>query len=281
MRFGANTFIWQSPFSTDDLFLIGTVAGMGFDLFEIACEDPSLIDVPALKEALDEQGMGAVVCGAFGPGRDLSSDDPDERASTAAYVRWCVDAASELGSGIVCGPLYGSVGKARYLPPDERRAERTRAADELRELAAYAGDRGVRLALEPLNRFETDMVNIVSQGLDLIEDIGSEHVGLHLDTFHMHLEEKDAGAAIRLAADRLFHVHVCENDRGVPGTGQVDWRGVARALRDIGYDDGVVIESFTPEVTSIAQAVCIWRPIAESQDAIARDGLAFVRELLG
>lgn len=281
MRFGANTFIWRSPFTTNDLSLVGAVAGMGFDLFEVACEDPSEIDVFALKEALAEHGLGAVVCGAFGPGRDLSSDDPDVRASTAAYVRWCIDAASDLGAGIVCGPMYGSVGKARYLPPLARAEERTRAANELRELAAYAADRDVRLAMEPLNRFETDMINVVSQGLDLIDEIGSEHVGLHLDTFHMHLEEKDSGDAIRLADDRLFHVHVCENDRGVPGTGQVDWRGVARALEDVGYDEAVVIESFTPEVKSIAQAVCIWRPIAESQDAIARDGLRFVRDLIG
>ena len=280
MQFGANTFIWTSPFSTADTSLIGHVAEMGFDVLEIACEDPATIDVPVLRDALAEHGLDAVVCGAFGPGRDLGSDDADVRGSTAAYVRWCADTAQELGARIVCGPMYGSVGKARYLPDGERRSERRRTASELRELAMYAGDRGVRLAMEPLNRFETDMVNVVSQGLDLVEEIGSDHVGLHLDTFHMHLEEKDSGSAIRLAADRLFHVHFCENDRGVPGTGQVDWRGVARALEDIGYDDVVAIESFTPEVTSIAQAVCIWRPIAESQDAIAREGLRFMRELL-
>ena len=97
----------------------------------------------------------------------------------------------------------------------------------------------------------------------------------------MHLEEKDSGAAIRAAGDRVFHVHACENDRGVPGTGQVDWEGVFRALKEIGYDGDVVIESFTPEVKSIARAVCIWREIAPDQDTIVREGTAFLRSLAG
>ncbi len=138
----------------------------------------------------------------------------------------------------------------------------------------------MQLAFEPLNRFETDMINVVEQGLSLIADVGSPHLGLHLDTFHMHLEEKDSAAAIRLAGDRLFHLHACENDRGVPGSGQVRWREIAAALQAIGYDRAVVIESFTPAVQSIARAVCIWREIAPSQDAIAADGLAFLRALL-
>ena len=144
---------------------------------------------------------------------------------------------------------------------------------------SYAGERGVRLALEPLNRFETDLINVVEQGLALCAAVGSPHLGLHLDTFHMHLEERDSGAAIRAAGDRLFHFHACENDRGVPGRGQVEWGAVADALFDIEYDGAVVIESFTPEVKSIARAVCIWRDIAPNQDTIAAEGLAFLREL--
>jgi D-psicose/D-tagatose/L-ribulose 3-epimerase len=135
------------------------------------------------------------------------------------------------------------------------------------------------LAFEPLNRFETDLVNVVDQGLRLIKDVGSPNLGFHLDTFHMHLEEKDSAAAIKKAGDRIFHFHACENDRGVPGTGQVDWEGVFKALAEVGYDGNVVIESFTPEVKSIARAVCIWREIAPDQDTIARDGLTFIKSL--
>jgi D-psicose/D-tagatose/L-ribulose 3-epimerase len=148
-------------------------------------------------------------------------------------------------------------------------------------MTAYAAEREVRLAFEPLNRFETDLINVVDQGLKLIEDVGAPNLGFHLDTFHMHLEEKDSAAAVRKAGDRVFHVHACENDRGVPGTGQVDWNGVFRALREIEYQGHVVIESFTPEVKSIARAVCIWREIAPSQDAIAGEGLKFLQTLPG
>jgi len=283
MKFGANTFVWASPFSTaEHLPLLAKVKGMGFDLLEIAVEDPELIDVGVLKRALAEAGLGAIVCGAFGPDRELSSADAALRQNAATYLRWCIDAAATLGSPVVTGPMYSSVGKARLEAAEARDAEWQRAVSGLREMCAYAGERGVRLALEPLNRFETDMVNVAAQGLQLIADVGSPHLGLHLDTFHMHLEEKDSAEAIRraAAAGRLFHVHACENDRGVPGSGQVHWQEIATALRDVGYDGAVVIESFTPEVASIARAVCIWREIAPSQDAIAEEGLRFLKKIL-
>lgn len=281
MKFGVNTFVWTSPFRTGDhLELVDRVAGMGFDLIEIAYEDPSLIDRAALKERAAAHGLGLIVCGAFGPGRNLVSPDVAERESTAAYIRELIDAAADLGSPVVGGPMYGAVGKTPAADPAARDAERELAAAELRSLAAYAGDHGIRLAMETLNRFETDLLNIAEQGMALVAQVDSPHIGLHLDTFHMHLEEKDTAAAIRLAGDRLFHVHACENDRGVPGTGQVAWPSVAEALDDIGYDGAVVIESFTPQVTSIARAVCIWRDIAPSQDSIAADGLAFLQQAL-
>ena len=282
MRFGANTFIFRSPFSTDtDLDLIPKLKGMGFDLIEVAVEDPALVDVPSLKKALEEHDLGVVTCGAFGPGRNISSLDPTERAAAREYLVWMIDAAAELGSDVVAGPMYSAVGKARLEDEEDRAREWQLAVDGLKEMSAYAGEKGVKLAFEPLNRFETDLVNIVDQGLKLIDDVGSPYLGFHLDTFHMHLEEKDSAAAVRKAGDRIFHFHACENDRGVPGTGQVDWEGVFEALAEVGYEGNIVIESFTPEVKSIARAVCIWREIAPDQDSIARDGLEFIKSLPG
>jgi D-psicose/D-tagatose/L-ribulose 3-epimerase len=282
MRFGANTFIFRSPFSTDtDLDLIPKLKGMGFDLIEVAVEDPALVDVSKLKQTLLEHNLGVVTCGAFGPGRNISSLDQIERQAAREYLIWMINAAAELGSDVVAGPMYSAVGKARLEDEDDRVVEWQFAVDGLKEMAAYAGEKGVKLAFEPLNRFETDLVNVVDQGLKLIEDVGSPYLGFHLDTFHMHLEEKDSAEAVRKAGDRIFHFHACENDRGVPGTGQVDWKGVFEALADVGYEGNVVIESFTPEVKSIARAVCIWREIAPDQDSIARDGLEFIKSLPG
>ena len=283
MRLGVNTFIWRSPFSSEnDLDLVDHAADLGAEVFEVAVEDPALVDAGDLARALQRRSLAAAVCGAYGPGRDLGDPDPGVRATTLAYLGRLIALAAGIGASVVVGPAYGSVGLARALPDAERRAERDRVVSALREAAEEAHAHGVRLALEPLNRFETDRVNTAEQGLRLCEDIGHEAVGLHLDTFHMHLEERDSGAALRLVASagKLFHVHACENDRGVPGRGQVAWGSVTSALRESGYGGDVVIESFTPAVTSIAAAVCLWRPVAPDQDTIAREGLSFLRSAL-
>ncbi len=278
MNFGANTFIWRSPFSTDkDLDLIPKLKGMGFDLIEVAVEDPALINLDDLKRALEEHGMDVITCGAFGPERNLSSLKEAERNASKEYLFWMIDAAAFLGSPVVGGPMYSAVGKARLENSADREREWQLAVEGLKEISDYAGSQGVKLAFEPLNRFETDLINVVDQGLELISEVGADNLGFHLDTFHMHLEEKDSPEAIRKAGDRIFHFHACENDRGVPGTGQVDWKGVFAALVEVEYQANVVIESFTPEVKSIARAVCIWREIAPDQDSIAREGLTFIK----
>lgn len=176
--------------------------------------------------------------------------------------------------------MYSATGKTRLLTPNDREQQRRWATESLREVASYAGERGVSLAIEPLNRFETDLVNTVDQGLDLCERIGADNVGLLLDTFHMNIEEKFIPHAVRAAGDRVFHVHACENDRGTPGSGHVDWDGLFAALREIDYSGQLVIESFTPTIMEIARAVSLWRPLAASDDDLARDGLAFLRERL-
>jgi D-psicose/D-tagatose/L-ribulose 3-epimerase len=281
MRFGANTFIFNSPFSTDHhLGLVKKFKDMGLDVIEVAVEDPALVDIDALKKALDEHEIGVVVCGAFGPDRNISSLDPEVRATAKEYLYWLIDAAEALGSKNVIGPMYSAVGKPRLEDPEDRKIEWELAVKGLKEACQYAQPKGVNLAFEPLNRFETDLINIVEQGLALINDVDEPNIGLHLDTFHMHLEEKDSAAAVRMAGDRVFHVHACENDRGVPGTGQVNWKGVFEAFNEIGYDGDIVIESFTPEVKTIARAVCIWREIAPDQDSIVSEGTAFLKTLV-
>jgi len=281
MKFGVNTFVWVSPCTTEAVKdLAPKVKAMGFDILEIPVENPALIDVKAVKNTLKENRLEGIICGVFGPDRDLGSDNPQYVANAKTYIRWLIDAAAEIGSPVVCGPMYSAVGKAHMEEEQARKAEWDRSVSGVREMAEYAVPKSVRLALETLNRFETDMLNIVPQGLDFAKQTGMDNVGLHLDTFHMHLEEKNSGNAIRLAKKKIYHFHACENDRGVPGTGQVHWQEVARALKDVDYQGPVVIESFTNQVKEIARAVCIWREIAPSQDAIAQQGLQFLQTLL-
>jgi D-psicose/D-tagatose/L-ribulose 3-epimerase len=280
MMFGVNSFVWVSPSTTEAVIALAPkVKSMGFDTLEIACENPDLLDFPIIKEALSATGLSAIICGVFGPDRNISSADPMVRANARKYIRWLIESAAQLGSPVVCGPMYSAVGKAHLEDSTARDQEWSLAVTEIGEMADIAARKGIRLAFEPLNRFETDMINTVSQGLAFIEDVGRENVGFHLDTFHMHLEEKNSANAIRLAGNKIFHFHACENDRGVPGTGQVHWQEIALAIKSVNYPGPVVIESFTPQVKEIARAVNIWREIAPNQDAIAQQGLQFLQGL--
>ena len=277
MAFGASTFIWTSPFSDDALDLFAHAAGLGFDLLEICIEDPSAVTPSAVAGAASATGVDVLVCGAFGPGRDVSDADRAVREAAVAYLHTCVDIAAEVGSPLVSGPMYATTGTTRMLSDEDRRAQWERAVESLQAVAAYAAGRGIGLAIEPLNRFETDLVNTTEQGVRLCRDIGADNVGLLLDTFHMNIEEKDIGAAIREAGAYVRHFHACENDRGTPGTGHVDWDGVFAALEDIGYGGHLVIESFTSDNAAIARAVSMWRAWAPDGDTLASQGLQFLR----
>lgn len=281
MRFGINTFVWISPSNTEDILnLMPYVKGLGFDVLEISFENPELVNVSKVHEGLKKNGLSGIVCGVFGADRNLCSPDHHVRENAKKYIRNLIDAAFQLGSPLVCGPMYSAVGKV-HLDDEQARSEEWKlAVSGIREMADYAKSKNIKLALEIINRFETDLLNVVSQGLDFIGQVDRENVGLHLDTFHMHLEEKNSADAIREAGSKLFHFHACENDRGVPGSGQVHWNEIAQALRDVDYSGPIVIESFTPQVKEISRAVCIWRKIAPSQDVIAQQGLKFLKGLL-
>jgi D-psicose/D-tagatose/L-ribulose 3-epimerase len=280
VRLGASTFIWTSPFGDDKLGLCEHVAELGFDTIEICIEDPALVDPAAVSRAAAAAGVGVLVCGAFGPDRDISHEEPEVRAAAAGYLETCVDIAAVVGSPLVSGPMYSATGKTRLASDEERRQQWELAVEGLRAVADYAAERDVTLAIEPLNRFETDLVNTVEQGVALCRDIDRPNAGLLLDTFHMNIEEKDIAAALRSAGPHLKHFHACENDRGAPGSGHVEWEDVFAALADLGYDGEIVIESFTTEIREIARAVSLWRPVAPDGDTLAREGLAFLRSSL-
>jgi D-psicose/D-tagatose/L-ribulose 3-epimerase len=280
MRFGASTFIWVSPFSNATLDLIDKVADFGFDIIEICVEDPSTIDTAAIANRLERARIEATVCGAFGPDRDLSADEEAKRENGLSYLARCVEIAAELGSPIVAGPMYSATGKTRLLSKPEREAQWQLSIDSMKRASDRASDRGVKLAVEPLNRFETDLLNTVAQGVDWLGRLDRDNVGLLIDTFHMNIEERNIPDAIRAAGDKAFHFHGCSNDRGTPGKDHLPWPAIATALHEINYAGATVIEAFTPEVREIARAVSIWRPLAESQDALARDGLKFLKTTL-
>lgn len=279
VSFGVSTWLWTSPFSTAnarDLF--AKISSMGYDLVEIAVEDPGLIDTAVIKEELSRHNLRVAICGAFGSTRDLTSDDKVLQQNGLQYIEDCLNIAQQLGARFFAGPMYSAVGKARMVSPEQRKIEWERAVQNLRTVCIMAAGKGLELALEPLNRFESDIINNVEDLLRLISDIGHPVAKIGLDGFHMNIEEPDAEKAIIAAGDKLIHFQVSENYRGTPGTGQTNWNAYRNGLQKINYKGAVSIESFTPDNKELAGAVCIWRKLASDQDTFAKEGLAFLKQ---
>ncbi len=278
VSFGVSTWLWTSPFSTASVHeLFQKIAGMGFQVVELAVEDPALIEAAAVKEALDQHGLKALVCGAFGPSRDLTNEDVAVHRNCFSYIESCLDLCVELGTPFFSGPMYSAVGKARMVPPEQRKREWALAVNNLRTVCDMAASRGLQIALEPLNRFESDLVNTAEDVCRLVYDIGHPAARVMLDSFHMTIEERDLEKAVRTAGSLLIHLQVAENYRGTPGTGLTPWHSLKAGLEAINYKGTVSIESFTPENKELAGAVCFWHPMAESQDGFAEEGLRFLK----
>jgi D-psicose/D-tagatose/L-ribulose 3-epimerase len=276
-KIGLSTFILASPFSNNDLSLMGKVKSMGYDVLEICIEDTAILSSDAMSVAAKNYGLDISICGAFGPDRDISHEDSTIRAQGITYLNTCIDFAAEVGSPFVSGPMYSATGKTRLLSPEERKQQFDWAVESIAVVAGYAQAKGVGLAIEPLNRFETDLINTLEQGVELCRAVGLDNVGLLIDTFHMHIEEKSLTESIRMAAPYIFHVQVSENDRGTPGKGQVHWDEFFTTLNEINYEGMIVVESFLPTVKEIARAVSLWRPVAPSMDVLAADGFKFIQ----
>ncbi|OON85971.1 sugar phosphate isomerase [Oribacterium sp. C9] len=276
MKFGLSSLAWQSPFS-NPMEIFAKAKKYGCDSYEICIEDFESIDVDEINKAKEKyQIETTTVCGAFGETRDVSSDNPEYRQGGIDYIKGMIDVAEKIGCRTVVGPMYSACGKARQQTPEEKAQQWDWAVENLKIVAAYAKKKEIRLAIEPLNRFETDFINTVDQGLELIDRIGFDNVGLLLDTFHMNIEEENIPAAIRKAGDKVFHLHTCANNRGIPGRDNFDWAAIASAVKDIGYDDYCVIESFTPECKEIAKSASVWRAFCESPEAIPEQGIPFL-----
>jgi D-psicose/D-tagatose/L-ribulose 3-epimerase len=280
MRFGINTFLFTSPFNNESVKWFKTFRSWGFDSVEIAIEHPSHVDPAYLKSELDRTGLvSGTLCGAFGPGRDLRGTLAEQQASLD-YIHWLIDTMAVLGSHTLVGPMYSAVGRAEFVPPKERKAQWKQVVKHLKMICKYAEKQNKMIALEPLNRFETDFINTCDQAMQLVKDVGSPALAIHLDTFHMNIEEKDPAAAIRKAGKLLGHFHACGSDRGTPGNDHIDWKSIAGALKKVGYKKDVVIESFTPDVLVIAKAASIWREMEPRKTDIATKGVKFLKKML-
>jgi D-psicose/D-tagatose/L-ribulose 3-epimerase len=277
---GANPWIWTSPVTDRALAdLVPRIAAWGFDAIELPVENVGDWSPERTRDLLAEHRLTAAsVLAVTPPGRDLVQTDPGTVRLSQDYLRSLVDAAVTIGAPSVCGPVYAAVGRLWLMSAAERRECYRELRAALEPLADYAADRGVRIGIEALNRYETSVLNTMAQTLDALDGL-PDTVGIMLDSYHMNIEESDPYAAVTLAGPRLVHVQVSGSDRGAPGRDHLDWPRWLGALASTGYRGAICIESFTGENESIAVAAAIWRPLASSQDELATSGLAYLREV--
>lgn len=280
IKLGVSTWLWTSPFTTESISLFSKIKAMGYDAVEIPVEYPEKIDAKAVASALSDNGLLPVVCGAFGLTRDLTHEDVSVHETCFQYIRNCFELCNQWNAKFLAGPMYSAVGKARMVSPEQRQVEWERAVNNVRKVCQLASATGLEIALEPLNRFESDLINTCEDVVRLIDDVNHPAAKILLDGFHMNIEERSIEHAILTAGEKLIHVQVSENYRGTPGTGQTNWNAFKNGLERIGYNGVVSIESFTPEIKELAGAVCIWKNLASNQDDFASEGFGFLKELL-
>jgi len=275
MRFGVNTYIWGATFGPSNFHLLPRLKDAGFDGIEVPILDPAAFQADAIARELDRIGLARTAVANVPGGSSLASSDPGQRQRARDHVAACVRAARDLGATQLSGPMYTPVG---FLTGQRRTTEEWQwAVDSWQQLAPAVEAAGVEIGIEPLNRFETYFLNTAADAVRLCRAIGSPRIGILLDTFHANIEEKAIGAALREGAPHLKHLHVCENDRGVPGSGHVAWAEFFATIAAIGYDRWLTIESFGFSLGELSTAAAVWRDLASNPEAIAFEGLRFLR----
>ena len=277
VRYGLNLLVYTAAFGKDQIDLVKKVADMGYDGVEVPFNDLSILDAKATRAACEKAGVGLTACCIMMPGTNLCSTKAEERQAGIERIKQMVDLTAAMGGDTVAGPIYSPVGyhTGRWRTEDEWKW----CVEGLRAAADHAAKAQVLLAVEPLNRFETYVLNTDADAAALCKEVASPNLKVQVDTFHANIEEKDTAAAIRATGDLVGHFHASESDRGVPGTGQVRWKEVFAALKAIGYGRWVTIESFATGIMDLCAAACVWRPIYDSADDLAVKGLAFLKEM--
>jgi len=277
MKFGVNTMVWTTQVGEKEGPLFARIKQWGFDGIELFLSADEPANIPLIRSMLDRLELPRTTCSVLPGKANLISGDAATRAHGVEFLRKCIDRTADLGAPLICGPLYAGLG----VMTGSRRTDKewSWAVKGLRTVAARAQKRGVCLCLEPLNRFETYFLNTLEDAARLVHDVGAPNVKIHFDTFHSNIEEKHPAEALRAVAKDLGHVHISECDRGIPGTGHVDWKGILKTLKEIGYDGWLTIESFAQPEPALAAAAAIWRDTAPSGDELARQGLQFTKKL--
>ena len=275
---GIHQHVFTSKLNEQNLDFFDYVREIGYDSMDINLRNTELSFAKTVKKRAESAGLFLTGGGSLPKGKEIISPEREKRAETINYMKEIVRKAHDLGVTLYHGMIYATAGVFTGKGPTADEFEW--AASGLSEVAEYAKDFGVSLCLEPANRYETYMLNTVDSSLKLLDAIGQPNVGLLLDTYHMNIEEKDIYKSLLSAKGRIFHIHVNENDRGIPGTGHINWDDVFKALKEIDYRGIVAVESFVDGSIDIAALVAVWRKLAPDSETLAKQSHAFIKKML-
>ena len=274
MKYGINLYLWADDMHDGLMPVLEKLKKIGYDGVEVPIFDLDLAKWKTWAQRLDDLGLERTANTVIAPEHNPVSADPKVREAAFQHMKGVVDCCATVGSSILCGPHQVALGVFTGSGPTDE--EWKRSVEHLQRISEYAAGAGVVLAEEVVNRFELYHLNILDQAIRFVDEVGHPNCRIHLDTFHAHIEEKNAAAAIRRAGQRIAHVHVSENDRGVPGTGSVAWADTFDALRDIGYDGWLTVEAFGNTLPNLAAATKIWRKLFDNEEQLASDAYAFL-----
>lgn len=275
LTYAVHAYSWTDSWSNECLDIIDHVKELRFDLIEVPLMELEKVDPRAIRERLESAGLGVCCSVVLDDKTDITSPDAGIRRAGLKFLKGCVDATSEMGSEVLTGVIYSALGFFPEGPPSDDHWSRSAAV--LKEVATYGLDRGLTIGLEPVNRYETFLVNTCEQAHLLREMIDEENVGIHLDAYHMNVEEDDFYSPTVRAGEFLCHYHMSESHRGIPGRGVVDWDEIYRGLADIRYDGMVGLESFIQVSEAMKGATRIWRSLAPDSDTLVTQGLDYLR----
>ena len=277
MKIGMCMFLWTTSVGRKHEKLLRDIRQTGFDGVEIPIFEGKPDDYRRLGDLLDRIGLERTAVSAMGdPAMNLISPDQSTRRRGIDYMKWAIDCAEALGAKTLSGPLHSTLGQFSGNGPTA--AELKRSVSSQRAIGDHAGKHGVTIGLEALNRFECYLVNTMDDLAAHIDAIGHPNIRAMYDTFHSNIEEADPIGAFTRNRDRIVHVHISENDRGVPGRGNIPWAETFRALRENGYDGWLTIEAFGRALKDLAAATKVWRDFSETPEAVYRDGYRHIRD---
>jgi D-psicose/D-tagatose/L-ribulose 3-epimerase len=276
MKTGMNLLLWATHVTPDHFPILRDLKAAGFDGVEIPVFEGDAAHYQRLRKELDALGLGCTTVTVVGPDANPISPDAAVRKKAVERLRWVIEMNHILGSQRMCGPFHSPLAVFSGQGPTDD--EKKLAADTLREAAEFAKGADVTLCIEYLNRFECYFLTTAADAKNLVQAVGHPNFRTMYDTFHAHIEEKRPATAIKTVSDVMAHVHISENDRGTPGTGQVNWNDNFRTLREVGYDGWLVIEAFGRALPDLAAATRVWRDLFPDAREVYTQGLRLMRD---